>query len=328
VTVRVILMGGAVALSALAPAHAQEASGELALEIALRTYHVDERVRGSAGDHGIESFQSYVWTNPTLCQVSASDNEPSSVPAIGWHFAGRVIERTGDDFLVAIEWRRLWFNSVRLADGPNGSMQVRMRADRRLELDVVGPLVTSSCGMAGARLEAAIVSRPRVTFPAAGQIVARAGGGRGDGRGGSGGGGRVSGGGLATGPVRPWPSASLDAELWLVHTRPDGTEESQRHAMILREGGGSFTFPPVLVGPDSSAATVEVSVNLRPVLLGDAPGILVGLGRTVGQSSGGSVKTVPLPVAGEVISFELPSLRGPVPVVPATHRFEVRLRMK
>ena len=314
-TARVILAGGAIALWAFAPADAQETSGELALEIALRTYHVDERVRGSAGDHGVEPFQSYVWTNPSLCQVSASDNEPSSVPAIGWHFTGRVIERTGDDFLVAIEWRRLWFNSVRLADGPNGSMQVRMRPDRRLELDVVGPIGASSCGMAGARLEAAIVVRPKVRLPLSlkakvemmnAALVARVAGG--------------------TQLVRSMPKASYLAELWLIHRLPDGVEESQKYAANVGENGVPFLFPTVTVPAEGGPVAVDVSGRIRPVFVNEVASLQLSIGRSVGRSMGGSVTNLALPAPGEVISFELPSpSRGQDPL--GDHRFSLRLRL-
>ena len=324
-TARTILAGGAIALWAFAPAYAQQTSGELALEIALRTYHVDERVRGSAGDHGVEPFQSYVWTSATLCQVAASDSEPASVPAIGWHFSGRVIERTGDEFLVSIEWRRLWFNSVRLTDGANGVMQVRMRTDRRLELDVVGPIAASSCGMAGARLEAAIVARPRVTSGGTGGGSAGAGAIR---RGGAGG---ATGGGSTTSPqnavvVRSLPNASFLAELWLIHKLPDGAEESQRYATNLGEQGAPFGFPPVSVRTDSGAVAVEVSGRITPVLIRDSAGIQLSIGRSVGRSMGGSFTSLPLPAPGEVLSFELPSpSRSQDPL--GDHRFSLRLRL-
>ena len=313
---QLVLLTGTLLASA---AQDQQPAGDLALEIALRTYHVDDRVRGSAGDHGVDPFQSYVWTNASLCQVSASDNEPSSVPAIGWHFSGRVVERSGDEFLVSIEWRRLWFNTMRLTDGPTGSMQVRMKPDRRLELDVVGPLGQSTCGMASARLEAAIVSRPRMPLGPA--VGARGGGG------GGAGGGRGGGAGAGSVVSRPLPNASFLADLWLMHKLPDGTEEFQRYTASFGEDGTPFKFPTVSIAGSNGPVPVDVSGRIRPMLVNESATLSLMIDRSIGRSLiGGSYTTVPLPAPGEVLSFELPPpRRGPDPV--EGHRFSLRLRI-
>ncbi|HYN05975.1 MAG TPA: hypothetical protein VES67_01170 [Vicinamibacterales bacterium] len=189
-----LLTVAALVLASASAASAQEPSTELMLQIGVHSEHSSGRRAGFAGDHGTDPFQSYVWANETLCWLSASGREPATIPAVGWHFRGRVLKRTGDDFLVDIEWSRLWDRGTRSDDGPKGSMQVTLRAGEPLTLDEVAPAVVG-CSIVGARLEAAIVPQLRSR-----RLVG--GGGRGGGSGGIGAGpvGAASGaGGTGTG---------------------------------------------------------------------------------------------------------------------------------
>jgi hypothetical protein len=154
------LFVAALLLAGTSVARTQEQSSEPVLRIGVHSQQQDGRFAGFAGDAGIESFQSYVWANESLCMLSASDNEPSTTPAVGWHFRGRVLKRTGDDFLVDIEWARLWDKYTRLAEAPKGSLQVTLRPNEPLTLDEITPRA-AGCQVIGARLEAAILPQPR-----------------------------------------------------------------------------------------------------------------------------------------------------------------------
>ncbi|HEX7779024.1 MAG TPA: hypothetical protein VF424_07295, partial [Vicinamibacterales bacterium] len=92
-----LFVAAALVLAGAPVARTQEQSSELVLRIGVHSQQQDGRFAGFAGDAGIDAFQSYVWANETLCMLSASDNEPSPAPAIGWHFRGRVLKRTGED---------------------------------------------------------------------------------------------------------------------------------------------------------------------------------------------------------------------------------------
>jgi hypothetical protein len=177
----------------------------LTLEIMARRITADGGVGGMAGDHGIDAFDSHVWTtSPGLCGLGASNDEPvDRAPHVGWKFSGRVLARTpgaaGDVLSVRIEWERVWDAGTRLAAGrPGGSQTVNMREDDVLVLDRVTPTTTGLCNVVEIRLEAAVTSR---RFPT---MVVGAGRGAGVGaRGGRGGAGGVAGGrsGAATGAV-------------------------------------------------------------------------------------------------------------------------------
>ena len=354
-----LFAAAALVLAGASLARSQEQSSEPVLRIGVHSQQQDGRFAGFAGDAGIEPFQSYVWANETLCMLSASDNEPATAPAVGWHFRGRVLKRTGDDFLVDIEWVRLWDKYTRLAEGPKGSLQVTLRPSEPLTLDEITPR-SAGCDVIGARLEAAILPQPRSRFIAGGggggrggAVAGSAGGGTaasgagtagvGAGSGGRTGGGAGSGvggrggrlgGSGAGGSGSQVPSRQFGAELWLVHQLPSGTEEVQRLTVVFGRTDAEFVFPPVDVTNDGDKATVNVKGQLRIVGTGAPEKLLVVLDRTIKKDrtfGGGSAKVIDLPAPDDVVSFELPllptendlSLRA----VLAGHSLSVRLRV-
>ncbi|HEY7474870.1 MAG TPA: hypothetical protein VH679_07650 [Vicinamibacterales bacterium] len=330
----------------------QDPQTELMLEIGLHTEQSDGRRSSFAGNHGTELFESYVWGNESLCWLSASGREPSTVPVIGWQFRGRVLKRNGDDFLVDIEWRRTWDRSVRLAEGPKGSMQVTLHSGDRLLLDEVVPADVNACRIARARLEAAIVpyalSRRLVggvvggsggtgsgaASMGAGRGGTGAGGGSGTATGGRGGGG----GGQTTSKVPPLyetMSRQVGAEVWLVHKLPSGPEEVQRLTLTFGRIPTRFAFPPIEVVKDGDRAVVDISGSLRLLPVTSQEKLLVQLDRAIRKErtfGGGTVKQLDLPSSDDVVSFELPLLPSETdPGVRALltgHQFSVRLRVK
>jgi hypothetical protein len=324
----------------------QDPASELMLQIGLHTLRSDGRQQAFAGNHGSDLFESYVWGNEALCWLSASGREPSTVPVIGWHMRGRVLKRTADDFLVDIEWRRLWERSTRLTDGPKGSMQVTLKAGDRLLLDEVVPAGASPCQVASGRLEAAIVSvpqsRPVFRAGAAGDSATGSGvGGAGGGRGGGGastasGAGSVGAGPASTGAGgRGANRREATAEVWLVHKPPSGAEAVQRIAFAFGSSPGEFEFPPVAIAKDGDQASIVVRGRLR--LMGPAgqEKLMVSLDRTIRKErefNGGSIKMLDPPSPDDVLSFELPLLPtetdGSLRALLAGHQFSVRLRVK
>lgn len=374
-------------------ARAQEPPGELTLRIGIHSQQSTGRFAGFAGDSGIEPFESYAWANETLCLLSASVREPATIPAVGWVFRGRVLKRTGDEFLVDIEWARLWDHNTRLTNGPKGSMQVTLHVGEPLTLDEVTP-TSGGCQVIAARLEAAILPQVRP------RRLAGGGGGAGVGSGGAGGGGRgaasgaaaggigagssqrgsgggyggASGGGTtgtpgtsagarAGGPdlgsgagdpgshpvpnpdrlpfaLQPWETdrRQFDAEVWLVHKLPSGTEEVQRLTFGFGRTPTRFAFPPIEVIKDGQKGTVDVIGSLY---LGSGvrqglrrTQLIVHLGRTTKKKTttlGGSFKPVDIPAGNDVLSFVLPvTASSSDPDLQSHfegHSFSVRLRV-
>lgn len=325
----VSLLALAALVLAAPPQTVQDPSVEYVLEIGLRSQQADGRASGFAGDQGNDLFESYVWTNESLCTRGASERELSTAPAFGWFIRGRVLKVTGNDFFVDIQWRRLWDRGVRRTDGPNGSMQVTLRAGDRLTLDEVAPS-GASCGIASARLEAAIV--PRFRRVTSGPIGAGRGVTAGGGAGGASGG-------------RGWGSASgrsgsqaasrqFGAEVWLVHKLPSGEEDVQRMTLEFGHAGSKFTFPPVEVTKDGEKAIVDVGGVLRITTVAGAEKLAVSLGRMIKRkitSGGGSYTHLDIPGGTDVLSFELPVMTSRSDPGLASHfdghSFSVRLRV-
>jgi hypothetical protein len=359
-----LLTLAALAIASASTARAQEPTTELGLRIGIHSQQANGRFAGFAGDSGIESFESYAWANETLCLLSASVREPATTPAVGWFFRGRVLKRTGDEFLVDIEWARLWDHNTRLPNGPKGSMQVTLRTGEPLTLDAVTPAV-GGCPVIGARLEAAISPqvRPRRLGGGGGGAGGGSGGAGGGGSGaasgvssggigagssprGSGGGyGGASGGGTAvSGSTRDPAERALsaletyrqqfNAEVWLVHRLPSGIENVQRITFVFGRMSTKFAFAPVDVVKDGEKATVNVAGSLRYVVPNGTEKLMVQLDRTITKntsSSGGSVKQIDIPTPGDVVSFEFPwtPTRADTNLRPHFdgHQFSVRVRV-
>jgi hypothetical protein len=346
-------------LAAGIAAPAQELPAALELRIGVHTQLSNGRFAGFAGDGGIDRFESYAWANESLCLLSASSREPAVAPAVGWHFRGSVLKRANDEFLVEIEWVRLWDQYARLTEGPKGSMQVTLRPGEPLTLDEVTP-VSGACQVVAARLEAAILPqiRPRRaggggygggtggsrygTGGASTGATARSGASAGPVRGGYGGG---SGGGTTTDGVPDHPimtalSAAdtyrrqFTAEVWLVHKLPSGVENVQRLALVFGRMTTQFGFPPIEVLKGGERGTFEVTGSLALVTLNGQEKLVLNIGRSARKSIsvvGGSLKHIDLPAPGDVLSFEFPwsGTRHEYPLRAHFdgHGFSVRLRV-
>jgi hypothetical protein len=181
-----------------------ESGPPFVLAIYVTRLRADMTRSGSAGDRGVDRFESHVWSNASLCQLAAADAEPRETPAIGWHFTGRVVQPAGDGYLVEIDWLRKWDGAAAAASaasggGRFGSLQVVMRPGDRLLLDKAEPAAPGQCDVREARLEASIEPRARtlrrsVTTTSDGTMVVLSPGGSGV-AGGGGGAGTGSGGG-------------------------------------------------------------------------------------------------------------------------------------
>jgi hypothetical protein len=152
----------------------------LVLEVVVRRYVAGNRMAASAGDSSSDKLESYVWVNPSLCGLSASDTPPATVPGVGWHFTGQVVSRSPGQMAVRVNWQRMWENGTRLSNGPRGTQDITLRNGERVELDRVLPVGASSCGAVEAKLEAAVVDTPAFRLGVmSGQFVGVGRGGRG-----------------------------------------------------------------------------------------------------------------------------------------------------
>lgn len=294
------------------------------LSISLRTYQADGRGGGmSAGDHGTDRFESYVHATADLCAMGGRNDFNGMRPDFGWYFEGRVLGRAGDDLHVRIVWRRLWSEGVRLDDGPQGTLQVTMRPGDRLTLDSVSPPTAGRCQASEVRLEAAVPgSVETIVVRPAPRILQRPGGAAAGG----------STGGRSTAAGSQAFRARYVAELWLVHTRPDGVSSTQMQTTAIGSSDRAFGFPPVRISSAAGPVAVLVGGRLGVTPEPDDPRLRVLLERNfedgdgAALGSGGTAKTIDLPSRGQVVAFELPPprLHG---LDVGNNRFALRLRV-
>jgi len=156
---------------------------------------------------------------------------------------------------------------------------------------------------------------------------------------------------------------AYEAQLWLVHRRPDGTETMQQQT--LRFGGaaiamnaGSYTFTPVQVSTGKGTVTVDVTGKLQ-IIVGDQPDpvttnarqlvivknlkagqvdgkerILLSIGRRAHaatpqylDSTGSSTVLIDVPKADDVLSFEFPPLQKATEDLLNGHKFSLRVKV-
>jgi hypothetical protein len=301
----------------------------LTLSLFVRVYRPGRSSAGmSAGDLGTDAFESQVWSDAGLCSLSAGDDGPRSTPAVGWAFTGRVLQQAGDEALVEIDWRRRFSNGVELAAGPRGILQVTMRRGDRLVLDEI-EATDPRCGLGVARVEAALSP-----FAAIVTVTPRGTTGDDEARGsGSGASGGVDVRAVRRARSGAAPDSSHLAQLWLVHTHPDDTEQVQMQTTAIGPGGRPFAFPPVRIPSAGGELSVAVSGVLWVRSLARQPAqVIVMLTREVRDAQGrrladgGATKTIQVPPAGEIVSFELPPRLDRAGHLGG-NRFAVRLRL-
>jgi len=143
-----IVLCALISATSIAPRQAPppKPSDDLVVQIAVHLYQGDRPAIGPAsngaslGLSGADAVAGYFWMNPSLCLVLDSGHEPTgtekstttyngktSMPGAGWHVSGRLLQRTGDQFKVHVEWERIWDKSTRLANGPKGAQDVTLR---------------------------------------------------------------------------------------------------------------------------------------------------------------------------------------------------------
>lgn len=263
----------------------------MSLEIAVRGYAADGTARSMAGDSTAEKMDGYVWADKSLCVMGSGNAAPATTPWVGWHFTAtlqngpkELTKDAASAFSVVyggavsfrIEWQRAWDNGAKVAEGPKGVSTSSLRDGERLELDRVTVTPTAGCSTSQARLEVGAVARSayRLGFFKNSPEWAAAGGDFGSNTW------VVKRGDVATSyqvlsdklkrfDAKEWghlAPGSYDAELWLVHRKPDGTETTQRQTLRFTGTDQTFTFPAVSVATSKGDISLDISGSVRAVV--------------------------------------------------------------
>lgn len=291
------------------PLQGQSSTREPRVEIGLHTYRSDGRESGSARVQS--DGTGYVWIMQDYCGVGAASEAAFSPSGkiLAWRLASRTIDRLGDQWVLQVEWHRAFDAGVVVQDSPRTS-RITLRTGERVLLDSVSASAPAPCAITHARLEVGVGLAPIRTVDGA-KGLSGAGGGR----------------------VQTAAMPSTQTDMWLVHTRPDGTTEDQRISVGVTRILSQYEFSPLTVEEKGERVSVQVRGTFQPkVVDGDVKELLLTVNRTLAllappysATHGGTVKTLPLPASSGVIGLEIPS--GALDLLPG-HRFSLRLRVR
>jgi hypothetical protein len=258
---------------------AQQGSTQLMLTLAAPITRADGRVSGATARRLAQPFTYYVHTPDSPCGTTTITATEPKAAGFGWRVAATTISRTAAEITVKLEWQRLWERGRALANGPRGATELTLRREDRVPLDRIAASAQTSCDAVSVGLEV-WVQRMLITTSA--------------------------------------PDAALDkdleAQLWLVHKRPDGTEQTQLQQIHAGDRGLGFFFRAGAVQGLDAQLTVEVAGEVRPVQSNGVTVLYVVIeratydGTSATPSVGAAGRTITVPAPGDVISFDIPQM--------------------
>ncbi len=351
------MIAAALSGPAVVPEAPQRAGMQLVLQVRVISVYPDGSVRGYAAGSDPEAFDGYVYSGPEPCTIGGSNSDPTArKPEFGWRIAGRVLERNGKQFLAQVDWQRHWVQGKLVTDSRKESQQLSISIGDRIMLDQFDIPPSDSCDALGVRLEATVEERP-IPPPRAkmtGTVGAVAGGGGAGAaaggrvvpilplqdpatRGASGSGAAAGGRGAASselavfGPGVASLGEPAEVDLFLVHVRPDGSEDVKR-MRVPASPNSRFHFEPISVETSVGPATLLVGGAIAAVVTDSGERQLrVVIDRQIMNNPkingrGQSLGAYKMPGASDVYSFETPQLssRG-VPVT--SDRVSVRMKL-
>ena len=261
------------------------------LTLAAPVTRTDGRVSGGSARGLSQPFTYFVHATDDLCSATTVTAIEPRTAAFGWRVTATALTRTTTQVTAKFDWQRLWDRGRVLPNGPRGSTELVLQRDDRVPLDFIGVAPSTSCDASGIGLE--VWAERQLVWSGAPDAA---------------------------------PARDLDGELWLVHRRPDGVENVQRMEIRAGQSGTGFFFRPARVETPTATVQIEVAGDIRPSTSQNGPGLAIAIERVLFSnqpgavpSRGGSARTIPLPPAGDVISFDLPSsgARGGGAVVAA-----------
>lgn len=304
-------MFGATFLAALTatlsfmPGGQQPPAPHLILRVSTPTYFADGQVRG-ASSAGLplqmnQPMVLYAYSGSTLCLSRSARPTMPDDAGYGWRLQ-IVPLRITDGLVLQVEWQRMWERGgmlgVKLSAATRGQAQVTLHSGDHVLLDY---LTAADQTRAGAATDVRQTA-PAPACPALGM-------------------------GLDVGLQSAEDPALVEANLWLVRTMPDGTEQSQRQTIRASLGTTvEYYFDDVTVavtphsaggaGAPSGERGVHTFGRISPITIQDGKvrmDLTIAQGLSVKEpasaSYGAGSSTFPL-TAGpdEVLSFQVPRI--------------------
>jgi hypothetical protein len=207
---------------------------ELVVVVAAPVYLPDGSVRSEtvalpASGQGLV----HVFSRKTMCAPAVAGATEPADAAFGWRITSHVVARSDSDVVVSLDWRRLWDAGRKIGNGPGGTVQLTLHAGDRIPLDHIPNAAPSAdCRAVGLGLEVKMSRTGPVSVP-----------------------------NMATLPLGATPGGAkpVDAELWLTHTSPGGSQQVVHQVVRLNESGGRFAFAPTPVTTSRGDMNLELA---------------------------------------------------------------------
>jgi hypothetical protein len=233
----------------------------------------------------------HLFSRQTLCAPAASAVTEPADAAFGWRIASQIVTRTDTSVVVTLDWRRLWDGGKRTNSGPGTTAQLTMHPGDRIPLDqIVNMSPSAECRAVGLGLEVKLARMPPPAPPPAPSALPLG--------------------------ATPGGAAPVNAELWLTHTSPSGTEQVSRQLVRVPENGGRFTFTQPGLSTTRGEISVEIAGTIDRFRSPNGEFLVLFMNRHV---SGGSLPAagvgaitgtvVPMPGTAEVLEFGLSGAR-------------------
>jgi hypothetical protein len=226
-----------------------------------------------------------VYSRGNLCQSVITHGPVPTDATDGWKVSITERSRTNTQVTVGITWLRMWERGRLVTSGSGGTNELTLQRNDRIALDMITrPAQPGVCAGTTKSLEIQ-VGRPAFA---------------------------------AAVPAGESPLDGLvDAELWLVHTAPNGTETVEKQTVRLINGAVGFGFRTAAIETADGPVHLELNGQLKAVQRENGSrGLWAGLTRLVTRQSTGGIAfastteaTVDWLVPNDVQSFDMPPLQ-------------------
>ncbi|HUR21157.1 MAG TPA: hypothetical protein VMZ90_10140 [Vicinamibacterales bacterium] len=227
----------------------------------------------------------WVYSRGNLCQSVISHGPAPTDATEGWKITVTERSRTPPQVIVGVTWSRMWERGRLVTNGSGGSSELTLQRGDRISLDTITRAAEpATCAGTMKSLELQ-VGAAMFNAPA---------------------------------PAGDSPlDGIVDAELWMVHQAPNGTETVEHQIVRLMNGVIGFTFKGGPVETTDGVVAIELSGQLKAVRRDDGSrGLWASLTRGVTRQATGltsvlppTTTTVGWPTTSDVVSLELPPLQ-------------------
>jgi hypothetical protein len=283
--------------------------------------------------------ETFLYAGLGPCGVGARNEDPANEHSITWRASGRVRSVERGIAVADVEWQRIEYRLAGIVAGPRVRMALTLPLGERVAVDFM-EVAGSVCRMDGLIFEIGVAQDH-------GQQLSMSSEGR-SGTGAGGGAGRrlvpeaqaerrrqgAEAARAASVITQPQPPRQFNVDVWLVPDTPGLSSApalAQRLSQVIGGTGGRFAFPPI---PFEAAGRRSIVVDITALVIPvGGEQLVVAITRHATPSDGASplsagwVKAVPLPKAGDVLSFEIPAPDTSEAAILPRHGYGLRVRI-